>query len=182
MSSQVHGDSPFSIFPFFHQSTIQRVHFQQQTKKHLSGYRRGIPDMVCTHTAGICAQDCTGAGTGTGTSMPIPDTSVSSVRFPYRYRKLRKVRYDMDTGTAGTGTDFHAGTGHLVKFGTTSLPVPDTSVSSVQHQYRYRTLRQLWCHINTGTGHFGKFGTTSIPVPGIPVPYRTHAWNAPYGP
>ena len=45
------------------------------------------------------------------------------------------------------------------------LPVPDTSVSSVQHQYyRHRTLRYVR-NINTGNGHFGKFGTTSIPVP-----------------
>ena len=33
------------------------------------------------------------------------------------------------------------GTGHFVNFGTTSIPVPDTSVTSVRHQYRYRTLR-----------------------------------------
>ena len=58
----------------------------------------------------------------------------------------------------------------------TFIPVPDTSVRSVQHQYRYRTLRQVRCSINTGTGHFVKFGTTSIPVPDvvrydmIPVP------------
>ena len=43
----------------------------------------------------------------------------------------------MDTRTTGTGTDFHNGTGYFVKFGTTSIPVPD----------------------------LGKFGTTSIPVP-----------------
>ena len=51
----------------------------------------------------------------------------------------------------------------------TSIPVPDTSVSSVRHQYRYRTLRSLRYDINTGTGHFGKFGTTWIPVPPVPV-------------
>ena len=33
------------------------------------------------------------------------------------------------------------GTGHFGKFGTTSIPVPDTSVSSVRHQYRYRRRR-----------------------------------------
>ena len=54
----------------------------------------------------------------------------------------------MDTGTAGTGTDFHTGTGknwhintrtgHFGKFGTTSIPVPDTLVSSVRHPYRYQ--------------------------------------------
>ena len=37
----------------------------------------------------------------------------------------------MDTGIVGTGTDFHTGTGHFGKFGTTLTPVPDTSVSSV---------------------------------------------------
>ena len=50
-------------------------------------------------------------------------------------------KYDMDTGTAGTGADFHAGAGHFGKFGTTSIPLPDTSVSSVRHQYRYRRYR-----------------------------------------
>ena len=33
------------------------------------------------------------------------------------------------------------GTGHFGKFGTTSRLVPDTWVSSVRHQYRYRSLR-----------------------------------------
>ena len=86
----------------------------------------------------------TGGITGTGpfgkfgTSIPVPDTSVSSVRHQYRYRTLRKVRYDMDTGTTGTGTGLDASTGHFGNFGT-SIPVPDTSVSSVQHP-RYRTL------------------------------------------
>ena len=47
----------------------------------------------------------------------------------------------MDTDTVGTGTDFHTVTGHFGKFGTTSIPVPDTSVSSVQHPYRYRAYR-----------------------------------------
>ena len=93
----------------------------------------------------------------------------------------------MDTGTAGTGTDFHTGAGHFGKFGKTSIPVSDTSVSSVQHQYRYRnfgkfvttsiryrTIRQ-GCHdINTGTSGTGMdvcteadtgMGTTSKPVP-----------------
>ena len=85
----------------------------------------------------------------------------------------------MDTGTGGTGTDFHSNTGHFGKCGTTPIPVPDTSVSSVQHQYRYRTLWQVRHNINTGTGHFVKLGTTSIPVPSIPVPYRTHLRGSP---
>ena len=63
-----------------------------------------------------------------------------------------------------TGTDFHTGTGHIGKFGTRSMPAPDTSVSSV-HQYRYGRLYRSWyrCryNIDTVTGHFGKFGTTS---------------------
>ena len=58
------------------------------------------------------------------------------------------------------------GTGHLGKFGTTSIPVPDTSVSSVEHQYRYLRYRygrlyRSWYryryNIDTGTRHFGKF-------------------------
>ena len=74
----------------------------------------------------------------------------------------------------------HAGTGHFGKFSTwtpvppvpvqTFTPVPNTSVTSVQHQYRYRTLRWVRYDINVGTGHFGKFGTwTSVP----PVPVQT---------
>ena len=46
--------------------------------------------------------------------------------------------------------------------------VPDVSVSSVQHQYRYRKLRKVRYGINTGTGHFGMFGTISIPVSAVP--------------
>ena len=87
----------------------------------------------------------------------------------YRYRALRYVRYDTNTGI-----------GHFGKFGTiwipvpsvpiqTFIPVPDTSVSSVQHQYRYRTLRYVRYDSNTGTGHFGKFGTTSIQAPPLPI-------------
>ena len=94
---------------------------------------------VPRHTTGI---------TGTGhfgkvdaISIAVPDTSVSSVRYgyryrlyryrlSYRYRTLRYVRYNniFDTGYFGN-------------FGTASIPVPDTSVTSVRHQYRYRTLR-----------------------------------------
>ena len=66
----------------------------------------------------------------------------------------------MDTGTAGTGTDFHTGTGHVGNFGTASIPVivtksipvPDTSVSSVRYPYRYREYRYR-------------------------VQYRTHPWQ-----
>ena len=66
----------------------------------------------------------------------------------------------MDIGTASIGTDFHTGTGQVRKFGTTSIPVLDTSVTSVQHQ--------------TGTGRFGNFGTTSIPVPDTAVSSVRH--------
>ena len=99
--------------------------------------------------------------------MPVPETSVSSVH-QHRDRKLRHARYGINTGTGGAGTDFRTGTGHCGKFVTLSIPAPDTSISSV-HQYRYRTLRTLRCHITTGAGHFGKFGTTSIPVQAVPV-------------
>ena len=58
----------------------------------------------------------------------------------------------------------------------TFIPVPNTWVFSVQHQYRYRTLRWVRYDINTGTGNFGELGTTSQPVPRILVPYRAHAF------
>ena len=47
----------------------------------------------------------------------------------------------MDIGTAGIGTYFHTGTGHFCNYGTTSIPVPDTSVTSVRHAYRYWAYR-----------------------------------------
>ena len=73
------------------------------------------------------------------------------VRHRYRYRTLREVRYHIETAT-----------GHLGKFGSmpipvqpepiqTLIPVPDTSVSSVQHQYRYRTRWELRHDSHTGT-------------------------------
>ena len=50
------------------------------------------------------------------------------------------------------------GTRHFGKLGTTTIPVPDTLVSSVSHQY-----------------HLGKFGTISVPVPDTLVsPVRHH--------
>ena len=64
-------------------------------------------------------------------------------RYRYRYR----YRYDINIVT-----------GHFLKFGTTSIRVTETSVSSVWHQYRYRTLRYDRYHVYTSTGHFGKFG------------------------
>ena len=74
--------------------------------------------------------------------------------YPSLYRSRSRYRYAINTGT-----------GHFRKFGTISIPVPNTSGSSV-HQYRHRTLRQVR-YINTGTGHFGKFGTISTPVSDI---------------
>ena len=59
----------------------------------------------------------------------------------------------MDTGTTGTGTDFHTGTGHFDKFGTTSIPVPEILATSVRHpywhrEYQYSTEHTLGtCHI-----------------------------------
>ena len=73
----------------------------------------------------------------------------------------------MNTGTAGTGTDFHTGTGHFGKFGKTSIPVPDTSVSSVRHQIPEVHIPvpgvPVWTSvcIQVGTG----IGKTSTPVP-----------------
>ena len=118
------------------------------------------------------------------TSIPVPDISICSVRYPYRYRILRQLRCDIDTGAVGTRSDLHTGIGHFGEFGTTSIPVPDTSGYGYRFRlyryrlpYRYRVLRQVRYSINTGTGHFGKFNTTFIPVPGVPVPYGTRPWN-----
>ena len=110
------------------------------------------------------------------TSIPVAEPSATSVghgyryrryryRLSYRYRTLRSLRCDLNTST-----------GYFGNFGTTwvpvppvpvqtFIPVPETSVTSVRHQYRYRTLRYVRYDINTGAGHFGNFGTTSIPVP-----------------
>ena len=73
-------------------------------------------------------------------------------------REVCSVRY-VPKHTAGM-----TGTRHSGKFGTTLIPVPDTSVNSARHQYRYRTHRYALYDTNTGTRHFGKFMTTSIPV------------------
>ena len=78
----------------------------------------------------------------------------------------------MDTGTGQVSNTVDDGTGHFGVFGSTSIPVPDTSVSMVQHQDCCRTHHQVWYDTKTRTGHFGKLGTTSIPVPGVPVAYR----------
>ena len=153
---QVQGDYVFIVHLCI-QLIIQRVPFEQQTKKGVFGAVRTEANRRYILPV-----------------LPVPDTSVSSVRHQYRYRTLRWVRYDINTGT-----------GHFGKFGT-SIPVPDTSVSSVHGyryrryryrlSYRYRTLREFRYNINTGTGHFGKFGT-SIPLPvtsvsSVRYPYR----------
>ena len=74
-------------------------------------------------------------------STPVPDTSArvcrgclpyrrGSVRPQYRAKHSGIVRYELDTGAR-----------HFAKLGTTSLPVPDTSVSSVRPRYPHPTLR-----------------------------------------
>ena len=64
----------------------------------------------------------------------------------YMYRQFMsslctKAQVCAGTGT-GTGTDFRTGAGRFGEFGT-SLPVPETSVSSVQHQYWYQRYRYM---------------------------------------
>ena len=88
----------------------------------------------------------------------------------------RLVFYKRVLGTVRTRSTGSIGTGHFGKFGTASTPVPETSVSSVRHQYRYRKLRQVR-YVNTGTGHFGKFGTLSIPVPETSVSSVRHQYR-----
>ena len=52
----------------------------------------------------------------------------------------RCVRHGTYRGIPPVSTAGITGTGRFGNFGT-SIPVPDTSVSSVRYQYRYRTLR-----------------------------------------
>ena len=51
------------------------------------------------------------------------------------------VRYGTYRGVPAVYTAGITGTGYFGKFGTASIPVPETWVSSVRHQYRYRKLR-----------------------------------------
>ena len=88
-------------------------------------------------------------------------TRAVGVRMKYRYMLMnenadseeekttlqRRARYGTYRGIQPVHTTGITGTGHVSKLGTTSMPVPETSVSSVKHQ--------------PGTGRFGKFGTTS---------------------
>ena len=55
--------------------------------------------------------------------------------------KGRCVRYGTYRVIPPVYTTGITGAKHVGEFGTTSIPVPDTSVSTVRHQYRYRTLR-----------------------------------------
>ena len=61
-----------------------------------------------------------------------------------------------------TGT---TGTGHIGMFGTATIPVSETVLSSARHQYRYRTFCYVRYDIHTDTAHFGKFDTIWLPVP-----------------
>ena len=86
-------------------------------------------------------------------------------------------------GTAGICVQLCTGagterTGRFGRFGTTSIPVPEPSVSSVRHEYRHRKFQQFGTTLDkypcrryryifrTDAGHISKFGTTPLPVPG----------------
>ena len=92
---------------------IQRAPFEQHTKKAVFGTVR--TEAYRRYILAVYTAGITGTGhfgkVGT-TSIPVPDTSVSSVWIPVPLVPVE-----------------------------TFIPVPDTSVFSVQHQYRYRTLR-----------------------------------------
>ena len=80
----------------------------------------------------------------------------------------------MDTNTAGTGTDFHTGTGHLRKFGTGNghLRKFGTTINTGTGYLRKFGTKSISVGLvrhHTGTGHFGKFGTVRIHVPPVPV-------------
>ena len=97
-----------------------------------------------------------------------------SVRFgtasiPYRTRQTGKVRYETDTDTR-----------HFGKFGTTSIPVPDTWGTSVRPPYRYVALQYGYTGgihptevvrygLNTLPNTPVWFGTNSMPVPDTSV-------------
>ena len=51
------------------------------------------------------------------------------------------VQYGTYRGIPPVYTAGITGPGHFGKFGTASIPVPETSVSSVRHPYRYREYR-----------------------------------------
>ena len=60
----------------------------------------------------------------------VPQYTAFFLLSKYLTEAFGMVRYGLSTGTR-----------HFGKFGTNSLPVTDTSVSSVATQYRYPTLR-----------------------------------------
>ena len=84
------------------------------------------------------------------TFIPVPGTSVSSARHSYPYPELLSALYAGATNTRGTGTAFlylpgtcvssvrpcH-NTRNLCEFSNTSIPVPETSGSSVRLPYPY---------------------------------------------
>ena len=62
----------------------------------------------------------------------------------------------------GTGTDFRTDTGRFGKFGTTSIPAPESSVS----RYNINTgAGGTGMYFRTGARHFRKFSIPPIPVP-----------------
>ena len=77
-------------------------------------------------------------------SISVPDSSVSSVQPPYRqaiipqgytggnYPTEWAAASSVPCGTSPHGYELDAGTQHFGKFGTTSIPVPETSVSPVR--------------------------------------------------
>lgn len=101
------------------------------------------------------------------TSIPVPDTSIrvyilavyrgylpyrsGSVRPQYPTEQSSMVWYELDIRTR-----------HCGNVRTTSIPVRDTPVCSVQLQYRYSTRL------------FAKFGTLTTNTPGTGVPYRAY--------
>ena len=109
-------------------------------------------------------------------SVPASDTPVSSIRPQYRYLR-RSGKFSTNSKpvpntsmrvcgypTLQYGDAWGMGVFALQKgSGTTSIPVPDTSASSVLTHYRYRVaLRFIRYELNTGTRLFGNFGTNSV--------------------
>ena len=82
------------------------------------------------------------------------------------------VRYGTYRGIPAVYTVGITGTGHFGKFGTTSISVPDTSVCSVRHQYRHRTLRYVRSDINTGTENTGTVPNTPLVYYNQPISHQ----------
>ena len=78
----------------------------------------------------------------------------------------RTVKYQVwSVHTRPVYTTGTTGTGHIGMFGTATIPVSETVLSSARHQYRYRTHCYVRYDIHTDTAHFGKFDTIWLPVP-----------------